>query len=673
MIGNFVWGDGGKAITPDEAKRRREIAMAMIQQGTANRPIQHWAQGAANVAQALMGAYDMRQTDKQEAAAREESKAREAQFLGMLGGSGSTAPASSVAAPSVGGANPNEVSNQFLDAVKANGIQNPVALAAIGATGERESGWSPKRINATWADPSESGQAGTSGGLMSWRAERLDNLRKFAAANGETGLGSPQTQARFFVSESPQLVQRLNTAKTPQEAMLAMNDAWRFAGYNRPGGERDARLSAAEAWAARMGRAPNIASTPEMAGPIGNAPEMPADSAMAQPMPDRPMTASPAAVASPAPVAPNPATQQVAQANPQLLQAAMARMNDPYASPGSRAVAQALLQRIISQETKDPMAQEKLRLEVEDMRKRSGRVEMETMTAPDGTVFEREKSKAGAQWQPTIRLPAKPDEATSDQRELAQINKEREAAGQPKLRLDEWKIQKNRANATTVNIGQDGQQYGNPGDGLVWQRDQTGKVMIDERGAPIAIPYRGGKMFVDDQKRADAKAEQVKQKSAQGNMIVEDIDRAKGIMDTSTLPTTGGFGSVLSRIPGTAAADMSKILDGIKANIGFDKLAEMRAASPTGAALGSVTEKELTFLQSVVGSLEQSQSAAQFRFNLTRLKNAYLDTIHGVGKGPPRDPLPNVPGVKPRSTAPANLQPDAGKVLLYNPQTGEFE
>jgi hypothetical protein len=351
----------------------------------------------------------------------------------------------------------------------------------------------------------------------------------------------------------------------------------------------------------------------------------------------------------------------------------MARMNDPYASPGSRAVAQALVQRIISQETKDPMAQEKLRLEVEDMRKRSGRVEMETMTAPDGTVFEREKGRPGAQWQQSIKLPSKPEEATSDQRELAQINKEREAAGQPKLRLDEWKIQKNRANATTVNIGQDGQQYGNPGDGLVWQRDQSGKVMIDERGAPIAIPYRGGKMFVDDQKRADVKAEQAKQKSAQADMIMQDIDRTLGLMDNATLPTTGSFGAVLKNVPGTAAADMARLTDGIKANIGFDKLAEMRAASPTGAALGSVTEKELTFLQSVVGSLEQSQSAAQYRFNLTRLKNAYLDTIHGVGKGPPRDPLPNAPGVKPSSTAPANLQPESGRVLRYNPQTGALE
>jgi len=651
MIGNFVWGDGGKAITPDDAKRRREIAMAMIQQGTANKPIQHWAQGAANVAQALMGAYDMRQTDKQEAAAREASKASEAQFLGMLGGSGSTAPASSVAAPSVGGANPNEVSNQFLDAVKANGIQNPVALAAIGATGERESGWSPKRINATWADPSESGQAGTSGGLMSWRAERLDNLRKFAAANGETGLGSPQTQARFFVSESPQLVQRLNTAKTPQEAMLAMNDAWRFAGYNRPGGERDARLSAAEAWAARMGRAPNIASTPEMAGPIGNAPEMPADSTMAQPMPDRPMTVSPAAVASPAPVAPNPATQQVAQANPQLLQAAMARMNDPYASPGSRAVAQALVQRLVTQETKDPMAQEKLRLEVEDMRKRSGRVEMETKTAADGTVFEREKGRPGAQWQQSIKLPSKPEERTSDQRELDQVNAERKAGGLQPLRLDEYKIQKARAGAASVNI-------------------DTGSK-ADEK-------------FSEAFAKGDSEALQtIATAGMAARRNISRIDRLETLINQNP---TGGL-SALQQRAGEFGIN-TKGLDGIQA---AQALINSLVPEQRQPGSGPMSDADL----------------ALFKESLPRIINQpdgnrrIIDTMRGIAKYDAEgaaivqqlrenkinraqafemlqnraNPLAEF-SQPPVSTAPGNLAPstpEPGKVLRYNPQTGEFE
>jgi hypothetical protein len=101
-----------------------------------------------------------------------------------------------------------------------------------------------------------------------------------------------------------------------------------------------------------------------------------------------------------------------------------------------------------------PLQRRQAELSVQEKERALGRVETESMTAPDGTVFEREKGKPGAQWQQSIKLPAKPVEATTDQRELEQINKERSAANMPALRMDEWKIQKGRANAPAVNIDQ---------------------------------------------------------------------------------------------------------------------------------------------------------------------------------------------------------------------------
>lgn len=47
---------------------------------------------------------------------------------------------------------------------------------------------------------------------------------------------------------------------------------------------------------------------------------------------------------------------------------------------------------------------------------------------------------------------AKPEGATSDQRELVQVNRERQAAGLPTLRMDEYKIEKARAGASSVNV-----------------------------------------------------------------------------------------------------------------------------------------------------------------------------------------------------------------------------
>ena len=66
---------------------------------------------------------------------------------------------------------------------------------------------------------------------------------------------------------------------------------------------------------------------------------------------------------------------------------------------------------------------------------------------------------------------------------------------------------------------------------------------------------------------------------------------------------------------------MANIINTIKSNIGFDKLQSMRENSPTGGALGSITEKEIAFLQAVFGSLETSQREEDVRYNLQRIKD----------------------------------------------------
>lgn len=139
--------------------------------------------------------------------------------------------------------------------------------------------------------------------------------------------------------------------------------------------------------------------------------------------------------------------------------------------------------------------------------------------------------------------------------------------------------------------------------------------------------------------RAVAKPEQDKQDRKVANIVTQDIDRALNTIKTSTLPTTGATGNVLSMVGGTAAHDLGKLLDTVKSNAGFQELSKMRQSSPTGAALGNVTERETALLQATIGNLEQSQSREQLEDNLRRVKNTYLDIIHGEGKGPARETL----------------------------------
>lgn len=203
-----------------------------------------------------------------------------------------------------------------------------------------------------------------------------------------------------------------------------------------------------------------------------------------------------------------------------------------------------------------------------------------------------------------------------------------------------------RAGATTtnVNMGSTGIDYGKPPEGLVWQRGANNEVVIDDRGAPIAIPFQGGPAWVKQQEAAAeaasvGKKEAASQASQQqaADIVTQDIDRALEIVDSSFLPTTGLIGDMLSSTGGTASNDVRALVETVKANVGFDKLQAMRAASPTGGALGQVSDFENRNLQAVIGNLEQSQTKEQFKENLKRVKEVYLDIVHGPGNRPTND------------------------------------
>lgn len=146
------------------------------------------------------------------------------------------------------------------------------------------------------------------------------------------------------------------------------------------------------------------------------------------------------------------------------------------------------------------------------------------------------------------------------------------------------------------------------------------------------------------------RAERVRREATEraGGTVIRAINDIEQTMRTAALPTTGFFGERLSNVGGTAANDIRASLDTVRANIGFDQLNQMRQASPTGGALGNVTERELNFLQAVLGSVDQSQTEAQFRQNLRRLRDVYYEIVnYGLGNRPPVQ----IPGPGGRGTA----------------------
>jgi hypothetical protein len=90
---------------------------------------------------------------------------------------------------------------------------------------------------------------------------------------------------------------------------------------------------------------------------------------------------------------------------------------------------------------------------------------------------------------------------------------------------------------------------------------------------------------------------------------------------------TGLTGSMTRGVPGTPAFDLAGNVKTIDANAAFNALAEMRQNSPTGGALGNVTEKELDLLKSSVANLDTAQSQGQFFSNLAEAKRNYLNML----------------------------------------------
>lgn len=251
----YIYG-GNTGETPESLKRRREAIEALIM---GQQTPKNWGEGWGAVMKGVAAGIEKGRIGKAERAGRQSGDSvfnkifsgitggaspeqlggqSAAGNLPMSGAGGEVAATTPGATPDMTG---NEVYSGFMDTVKRGGVNNPFALAAIAATGDAESGFSPGNVNRTWSDPSESGQAGTAGGIMSWRGPRYQAL----AASGDL---SPEGQANFFLQENPQLIAQLQNAKSVEEAQSLMNNAWKFAGYDRPGGEAANRLASARSY-----------------------------------------------------------------------------------------------------------------------------------------------------------------------------------------------------------------------------------------------------------------------------------------------------------------------------------------------------------------------------------------------------------------------------------------
>lgn len=132
---------------------------------------------------------------------------------------------------------------------------------------------------------------------------------------------------------------------------------------------------------------------------------------------------------------------------------------------------------------------------------------------------------------------------------------------------------------------------------------------------------------VERESQAPKRIASYRQALAAAGNVQQSIEKALGMLG----PMSTGFIGARSRgIEGSPAFNLASEIETIKANLGFDRLQQMRDNSPTGGALGQVAVQELIALQSTVANLDPNQSEEQIRSNLNRVKTHYDNWTRAV-------------------------------------------
>jgi hypothetical protein len=195
---------------------------------------------------------------------------------------------------------------------------------------------------------------------------------------------------------------------------------------------------------------------------------------------------------------------------------------------------------------------------------------------------------------------------------------------------------------TNVYVSPDGTQFTKPPEGYEYERysegPNVGKVKIGPDGRPImysASPKAVGEQIETAQDISDKEKkaadllkkehkERVAAKFASTN-VGEAVDTALGLADSpGATGTFASWGRNLSPFKGQAWNTLDAKLKTIDANNVVSALNAMRAASPSGGALGNVTEQENKMLASIIASTDPNQDTKEFKKSLIRIKAAMM-------------------------------------------------
>lgn len=105
--------------------------------------------------------------------------------------------------------------------------------------------------------------------------------------------------------------------------------------------------------------------------------------------------------------------------------------------------------------------------------------------------------------------------------------------------------------------------------------------------------------------------------------VIDNSYRARELSMQNPFIGHSGVGTALGKIWPNTSSDIAAKLDTIGANLAFEQLQKMREASPTGGALGQITERELDLLKSTVAPITKEQTPEEFQGAMQQIAESY--------------------------------------------------
>lgn len=247
-------------------------------------------------------------------------------------------------------------------------------------------------------------------------------------------------------------------------------------------------------------------------------------------------------------------------------------------------------------------------------------------------------------------------QAEQRKEERAELKEARE-----ERKLQSELIKRGQVELNQENVGLVENIYAKPyGEKYINVSEDTGKAIFNQ------------KKYEEDLASAEADVAKAELEFEKMDNVLNAIDNLLGdetsLSDLGNALTATGTGEALiergARLIGTPKQITAMTyLDQIKANSGFKELQEMRDASPTGGALGAISEGELDLLITASSGIKEGMNPKEFYEQLIKMKNSILKIK--------KEGIQSVDDILSKSVK-GKAEKEKTR-LVYNPNTGEFE